>query len=302
MRILLTGVNGQVGHALRAPLTQFGTVLAADRAALDLSQPDALPAALDALAPDLIINPAAYTAVDLAEDNASLAFTVNGEAPRALGTWAAPRGVPIIHFSTDYVFDGSGNRPWREDDVTSPLSVYGASKRAGEIALRESGAPHLVLRTSWVFAARGKNFLVTMARLARERSELRVVADQTGTPTSAHALADAVVEILSGSTAGGPASLRDAFARADGLAHAPCRGETTWHGFASAIVDGLRARGVAVSVKDVVAIRTEDFPAKATRPRNSRMDASRLEAALGVRMPEWQSALARELDELVAAT
>lgn len=301
MRILLTGVNGQVGHALRAPLAQFGTVLATDRAALDLSQLDALPAALDALGPDLIINPAAYTAVDLAEDNASLAFTVNAEAPRALGKWAAPRGVPIIHFSTDYVFDGSGSRPWREDDATSPLSVYGASKRSGEVALRDSGALHLILRTSWVFAASGKNFLVTMARLARERAELRVVADQSGAPTSAQALADAVAAILSGAN-GDPAALRDAFARADSLVHAPCRGETTWHGFASAIVDGLRARGVAVSVKDVVAIRTEDFPVKATRPRNSRMDTSRLEAALGVRMPDWQSALGRELDELVGSS
>lgn len=298
MRILLTGVNGQVGHALREPLQVFGRVIAADRGMLDLARPDDLSAALDAMAPDLIINPAAYTAVDQAEDDAATAFAVNGEAPAALGRWAARRSVPVIHFSTDYVFDGSGQRPWREDDTTAPLSVYGASKLAGETALRQSGAPHLILRTSWVFAARGKNFLNTMARLARERTELRVVADQTGAPTSASALADAVVTILGNAGAADPDGVKLAFAKAGGLVHASCAGETSWHGFACAIVEGLRARGEQLAVKDIVAIGTDAFPVKARRPYNSRLDHSRLQTILGVTMPDWRTALSRELDAL----
>ncbi|MDR3466922.1 MAG: dTDP-4-dehydrorhamnose reductase [Xanthobacteraceae bacterium] len=296
MRILLTGVNGQVGSALREPLQAFGTVLAADRGVLDLGRPEGIAATLDALAPDLIVNPAAYTAVDQAEDDAALAFTVNGEAPRALGRWAAPRGVPVIHFSTDYVFDGSGERAWREDDATAPLSVYGASKLAGETALREEGAPHLIMRTSWVFAARGRNFLTTMARLARERTELRVVGDQIGAPTSAHALASAVVAILTSAGGSDPAAVRSAFARADGLVHATCRGETSWHGFATEIVAGLRLRGRDLAVREIVAIGTGEFPAKAPRPRNSRLDRTRLETVFGVALPDWHAALSREID------
>jgi dTDP-4-dehydrorhamnose reductase len=296
MRILLTGVNGQVGSALREPLQAFGTVLAADRGVLDLGRPEGIAATLDALAPDLIVNPAAYTAVDQAEDDAALAFAVNGEAPRALGRWAAPRGVPIIHFSTDYVFDGSGERAWREDDATAPLSVYGASKLAGEAALREVGAPHLIMRTSWVFAARGRNFLTTMARLARERTELRVVGDQIGAPTSAHSLASAVVAILTSTGGSDLAATRSAFARADGLVHAACRSETSWHGFATEIVAGLRRRGTDLAVREIVAIGTGEFPAKAPRPRNSRLDQTRLESVFGVTLPDWRAALSREID------
>lgn len=302
MRILLTGVNGQVGHALREPLQKFGSVIAADRGTLDLAHPAELAARLDTIAPDLIINPAAYTAVDQAEDDAAAAYAVNGDAPGALGRWAAPRGVPVIHFSTDYVFDGSGQRPWREDDATAPLSVYGASKLAGETALRQSGAPHLILRTSWVFAARGKNFLNTMARLARERTELRVVADQTGAPTSAAALADAVVAILANAGGAGLDGVKAAFANAGGLVHAPCAGETSWHGFACAIIEGLRARGERLAVKDIIAIGTDAFPVKARRPQNSRLDYSRLRTVLGVTMPDWQDALSRELDALCGAS
>lgn len=296
MRILLTGVNGQVGGALREPLRAFGTVLAADRGVLDLGRPEAIPATLDALSPDLIVNPAAYTAVDQAEDDATLAFAVNAEAPRALGRWAAPRGIPIIHFSTDYVFDGGGERAWREDDATGPLSVYGASKLAGETALREAGGPHLIMRTSWVFAARGKNFLTTMARLAGERTELRVVADQIGAPTSAHALASTVAAILASAGGSDPAAIGSAFAAAGGLVHASCGGETSWHGFATEIVAGLRLRGRDLAVSEIVAIGTGEFPAKAPRPRNSRLDRTRLAEAFGVVLPDWRAALSRELD------
>jgi dTDP-4-dehydrorhamnose reductase len=182
MRILLTGVTGQVGAALRASLETLGSVVAADRNLLDLSRPELLAAALDRTAPELVVNRAAYTAVDRAEDERELAFRVNGEAPGVIARWAAGRGVPLVHFSTDYVFDGSGERPWREDDPTGPLSAYGASKLAGEDAIRSAGGPHLIIRTSWVCAAVGSNFLRTIARLTRERRELRIVADQVGAP------------------------------------------------------------------------------------------------------------------------
>src|SRR6202041_2220268 len=174
-----------------------GTVLAADRTVLDFSHPTEIPGILDAMAPDLIVNPAAYTAVDQAEDERELAYRVNAEAPRAMADWAAIHGVPMVQFSTDYVFDGSGDRPWREDDPTAPLSVYGASKLAGEIAIRGAGGSHLIVRTSWVYASRGKNFLTTILRLARERNELRIVADQIGAPTSARSIAQALISIIS---------------------------------------------------------------------------------------------------------
>jgi dTDP-4-dehydrorhamnose reductase len=305
MRILLTGVSGQVGQALRKPLHSFGTVIAADRSALDLSRPDRISAALDSFSPDLIVNPAAYTAVDQAEDESELAHRVNAEAPSEIARWAAPHGVPMIHFSTDYVFDGSGDRAWRETDPTGPLSVYGASKLAGEAAIRKAGASHLVIRTSWIFAARGRNFLTTIARLARERQVLRVVSDQFGAPTSARSIAEGLVAMLSGLSTPENVSLiekmEQKFYEADGLVHMSTSGETTWHGFASAIIDGLRARGISVAVKDLVPIETKDFPAKATRPRNSRMDMTRLQNVFGVRMTAWQDALAHELEGLSSA-
>jgi dTDP-4-dehydrorhamnose reductase len=248
------------------------------------------------LAPDLIVNPAAYTAVDQAEDEQELAYCVNAEAPRALARWAASHDVPIVHFSTDYVFDGSLDRPWREDDPTGPVSVYGASKLAGEIAVREAGGSHLLIRTSWVFASKGKNFLNTIVRLARERSELRIVSDQVGAPTSARSLAQGLISILG--ARGDRNEFMKKFESADGLVHMSTSGETSWHGFACAIISGLRARGVELTVTSVVAIRTREFPTKAVRPLNSRLDMGRLEEVLGVRMPSWQNALVRELDEV----
>ena len=196
MKILLTGATGQVGSALWKPLAQFGAVVAPDRKGLDLSRPDRIAGVLDNISPDLIINLGAYTAVDLAEDEHELAFRVNEGAPRALAQWAFHHDIPVIHLSTDYVFDGSGDRPWKESDSTGPLSIYGASKLAGELAIKKTGCAHLILRTSWVFASKGRNFLNTIVRLARERPELRVVADQIGAPTSARAIADGLVSIL----------------------------------------------------------------------------------------------------------
>jgi dTDP-4-dehydrorhamnose reductase len=296
MRILVTGVTGQVGGALVEPLRAAGTIIAADRAMIDLARPDAMSAALDRIAPDLIINPAAYTAVDRAEDEAELAFRVNGEAPGALARWAAARGVPLIHFSTDYVFDGAGSRPWREDHPTGPLSVYGASKLAGEAAVRAAGGPHLVIRTSWVYAAKGANFLRTIARLARERAELRIVADQFGAPTSAALIAEAVSRIV----ATNGEALAQRFAAAGGLIHMAASGETSWHGFAAAIVDGLKVRRVALAATRVTPIATADYPTQARRPANSRLDLTRLKQAFGIETLHWTDALAPELDRLAS--
>jgi dTDP-4-dehydrorhamnose reductase len=297
MRILVTGVNGQVGGALVERLQSSGSIVAADRTMLNLAKPEQIAAALDRIAPDLIINPAAYTAVDRAEDERDLAFRVNGEAPGALARWAAGRAVPLVHFSTDYVFDGAGLRAWREDDPTDPLSVYGSSKLAGEKTVRATGAPHLIIRTSWVYAARGANFLRTITRLARERGELRIVADQFGAPTSAALIADAVSRIVAKNGTAGR-GLAGRFADAGGLVHLAATGETSWHGFAAAIVEGLKARGVALAATRVVPIATADYPTKARRPANSRLDLTRLRDLFGVATPPWDRALEPELDRL----
>src|SRR5271167_453024 len=224
MRILVTGVTGQVGGALVSRLAGNSEVVAANREMLDLSGLATIGARLDELAPDLVVNPAAYTAVERAEDERELAFRINAEAPGAIARWAAARGVAFVHFSTDYVFEGSGERPWREDDRTGPLSVYGASKLAGEDAVRAAGGMHLIIRTSWVYAARGANFLRTVARLAGERKELRIVADQFGAPTSAEVIANAVADIIG--TGGAP--LAERLAAADGVVNVTASGETSW--------------------------------------------------------------------------
>jgi dTDP-4-dehydrorhamnose reductase len=297
MRILLTGTGGQVGGALLPRLRGSHEVLAPKRAEFDLSDLSALAAALDRFKADLIINPAAYTAVDRAEDEPELAFRINAEAPDVLARWAARHDVPLVHFSTDYVFDGSGKTAWREEDQCRPLSSYGRSKWEGERAIQASGAPQLIIRTSWVYAAQGTNFLRTVARLAHEREELRIVADQFGTPTSASSIAEMVAMILEPSTAA--AELAHRFAAAHGLVHLANSGTTSWHGFASAIVDGLKARKRAVKANVVLAITTKDFPTKALRPSNSRLDLSRLREVFGVTPLPWWQALQRELDLLV---
>jgi dTDP-4-dehydrorhamnose reductase len=201
---------------------------------LNLAEPTMLSGALDRLAPDLITNPAAYIAVDRAEDERELAFVVNSDAPGVMAAWAAGRG-PLIHFSTDYVFNGKGETPWREDSPMGPLSVYGASKLAGEEAVRDANGTHLIVRTSWVYAAQGTSFLRTIARLARERSELKVVADQIGSPTSARVIADAVTALLGSDLT----SLPGRFERARGTVNIAASGETSWHSFATRIVEGL---------------------------------------------------------------
>ncbi|QHO73904.1 dTDP-4-dehydrorhamnose reductase [Bradyrhizobium sp. CCBAU 051011] len=296
MRILLTGTDGQVGGALRPLLVGFGTIIAPAITEFDLSKPDRLVGVLDTFKPDLIINPAAYTAVDRAEDERELAFRINAEGPEAIAKWAAKHRVPLVHFSTDYVFDGSGEAPWREDSPTEPLSVYGASKLAGDRAIRAAGGPHLIARTSWVYAAKGTNFLRTIARLAAERKELRIVSDQIGAPTTARTIASAVADIVLPNLA----NLNNLFARKGGVVNLVCTGETSWHGFASAIVTNLRSRGLPVEVERIVPIATADFPTKAKRPGNSRLDVSRLNRQFGVVTPTWQKALSLELDDFVA--
>lgn len=294
MRFLVTGVSGQIGGALSQRFRELGSVIAADRGVLDLSQPSALPAQLDALAPDVIVNPAAYTAVDRAEDERELAFVVNGDSPGVMAVWAAARGVPFIHISTDYVFDGSGERPWREDDPVAPLGAYGASKLAGEEKVRSAAGPHLIVRTSWIYAARGTNFLRTMARLARERTELRVVADQIGAPTSAALVSDTLAAIVRQSLPDLPA----AFAAAGNTLHLAAGGLTSWHGFASAIIDGLRRRGATLAVQQIVPIATKDYPTKAARPLNSRLDMTRLQKTFQIVPKPWNELLDPELDVL----
>ena len=251
---------------------------------------EAISGALDRLRPDLIVNPAAYTAVDLAEDQRSLAFRVNADAPGAMAVWAARHDVPLVHFSTDYVFDGSGTAPWREDDVPAPLSAYGASKLAGERAVQAAGSRHLIVRTSWVYSNTGQNFMLTMARLAGQRKQLRVVADQIGAPTSARVIVDVITKIL----------------QATSIFRLPCggdivnivsSGETSWHGFASAIVAGLQDRNIGVETEQIVPIQTHEYPTRARRPNNSRLDISRLNRLLGITTPSWRDALDVELDE-----
>ncbi|HEY5126101.1 MAG TPA: dTDP-4-dehydrorhamnose reductase [Bradyrhizobium sp.] len=298
MRILLTGATGQVGSALGPKLAHLGEVIAPGRADFDLALPESLPSGLDRIRPDLIVNCAAYTAVDLAEDEVDVAFTVNAKAPATMSAWAAARAAPMLHISTDYVFDGSGTRAWSEVDPTRPLSVYGRSKLEGENAVRNSGAPHLVVRTSWVYAATGKNFLRTIVGLALARPELRIVADQMGAPTSAETIAGLLTELIERHRADLPAG----FGRADGLCHLTAQGTTSWHGFASAVVDGLRCRGLAPACRMIAAIGTVEYPTRAVRPRNSRLSLERLGAVYGLVPPHWHAGLEAELDKYVTAT
>jgi dTDP-4-dehydrorhamnose reductase len=294
MRILVTGVTGQVGGALVPHLRSIGKLIPVDKATLDLTKLSTIAETLDRIAPDLVVNPAAYTAVDKAEDEPDLAMRVNGQAPGALGRWALKHDVPLIHFSTDYVYAGTGKTPWREEDETHPLSVYGLSKLAGENEIRKSSCCFLIVRTCWVYGAQGKNFLRTILRLAQERKELPIVSDQVGAPTSAAQIADAILGMI----ADGLDCFRNRCAQANGLVHVAASGETSWHGFACAILEGLKRRGVSLAIEDVIPIRTDEFPTRAKRPLNSRLDLTRLQTVFGIRPQHWQAALEKELDEV----
>jgi dTDP-4-dehydrorhamnose reductase len=293
MRILITGVSGQVGGALIARLHKQ-EVIAADRSIIDLAHPKVIPSVLEKLNPELIINAAAYTAVDQAEDHRELAHLINAVAPGAIAQWASTKGIPLIHFSTDYVFDGRGQVPWREDDATGPLSVYGQTKLDGENAVRAAGAAFLIVRTSWVYSATGNSFLRTIARLARERAQLRIVADQIGAPTSAALIADCLARMLYGTLE----SIRNRCVQSSGIVHLAASGETSWYGFACAIVEGLRARGVNLVVEKIDKIRSDEYPTAAKRPRNSRLDLTRLHQVFKIEPVHWRDPLDRELDAL----
>ncbi|MCA0177916.1 MAG: dTDP-4-dehydrorhamnose reductase [Proteobacteria bacterium] len=289
MNIVLLGPNGQVGWELQRALAPLGRLTLLDRAAGgDLAHPDALATAVRALAPDVIVNAAAHTAVDKAESEPELARTLNALAPGQLARVAADLGATLLHYSTDYVFDGSGHAPRAEDAPTGPLSVYGASKLAGEDAIRASGCRHLILRTSWVYAARGSNFAKTMLRLAAERERLTVIADQIGAPTGAELIADASAH-----------ALRMVATRPEltGTYHLTAAGETSWHGYAEYVIATARAHGTALRVQQVAAIPTTDYPTPARRPLNSRLDCTRFTRAFDLGLPPWQQGVARMLTE-----
>jgi dTDP-4-dehydrorhamnose reductase len=277
-RILVTGAGGQLGFELAHWLGAFGEVVAVDRPEIDLADPDAIRRGVRAVAPRLIVNAAAYTAVDRAETEAELAHALNARAPEVLAEEAQRSGAALIHYSTDYVFDGAGDRPYTEDAPTAPLNVYGATKLAGERAVLGSGADALVLRTSWVYGLRGANFLLTMRRLAAQRDELRIVADQTGTPNWCRELARATARIV--------ADGLPALAARKGLYHLSSTGSTTWYDFARAILgEGGPTR--------VLPIATADYPTPARRPRYGVLDTRRFERTFGFGLPPWRDALER---------
>jgi len=295
MKILLFGCNGQVGWELQRALAPVGDLVALDfdskDLAADFSRPHELAATVRAVRPDVIVNAAAHTAVDKAESEPELARTINAEAPDVLAREAVALNAWLVHYSTDYVFDGSGNEPRHEDDPTGPLNVYGRSKLEGEQLVRASGCRHLILRTSWVYAARGGNFARTMLKLAAERDELKVIDDQVGAPTGADLLADVTAH-----------ALRSTIAKPDlaGTYHAVAAGETSWHGYAKLVIEWARARGLPVRVapERIVAVPSSAYPLPARRPLNSRLDTQRLQRAFGLTMPPWQPGVQRMLAEV----
>lgn len=294
MKILLTGTTGQVGGALVGALARLGELVMPTRHEMDMAHAPSIRAFVRETRPDWIINPAAYTAVDKAESETALAHAINAEAPRVLGEEAARLGASVVHFSTDYVFPGTGTTPWRETDRPAPLGVYGGTKLEGERALAGTGAAHVILRTSWVYGATGKNFLRTILKAAEEREELRIVGDQHGAPTTAVDLADATAAILRHGGGGGvPAG-------AQGVFHAANAGETTWFGFAEAMVAAAQAQEPGKRWAKLLAIRTEEYPTPAKRPHNSRLDCARLREVFGVEMPTWQAGLARVMAQRAA--
>lgn len=280
--ILLFGANGQVGQELQLVLPALGRVVALDRANADLAHPERLRETVRVYRPGLIVNAAAYTAVDRAEKEQALARTVNAEAPAVLAEEARSLGAAIVHFSTDYVFDGSKPSPYVETDATGPLQAYGRTKLAGEQAVQSTCERHLVLRTSWVYAAHGHNFVRTMLRLATERDSLRIVDDQVGAPTAARLIAQVTVDVLRALDAGSPGA-------AWGLYHLVASGETSWHGFARHVIAQGRTAGLPLRTapEAVVPITTAEYPVPAARPANSRLDTGKLRHAFGVSLPDW---------------
>jgi len=295
-KILITGINGQVGHALKHAFARDEAldVVSLDRHQLNLTDTDAIRRAVQTIKPDVIINPAAYTAVDKAEAESDLAYAINATAPQVLAEESAKIGANLIHFSTDYVYNGNKATPYVETDTTEPLSVYGKSKLAGEEAIRAVDLPHLILRTSWVYGAYGNNFLKTILRLASEREELRIVADQIGAPTSSQSIAQAVLAILPQWTS-----------ETTGIYHLVNSGVTSWHGFTTAITEEYSSLQVdrawpalKIITANIKAITTQEFPTLAVRPANSVLDCTKLAVDFSVYLPDWRLALMQELKEL----
>lgn len=292
--ILLTGINGQVGYELQQTLSSLGPLVSVGRNQLDLADPDAIRRLVREVQPAIIVNPAAYTAVDQAESEPELAFAVNAVAPGVLAEEAARCRAMMVHYSTDYVFDGSKTSPYTETDETHPLGIYGQSKLAGEAAIRNADVPHLILRTSWVYGARGRNFLRTIVRLAQEREELRIVADQVGGPTSSRAIANATAVMLGAWQE-----------EKSGTYHLSCAGETSWYGFAQAILRFYEAQRAAqnwpslkVHADDLHAITSAEYPTPAVRPMYSVLNNAKLLLAFHISMPLWSEALSSVMREL----
>jgi dTDP-4-dehydrorhamnose reductase len=306
MNILLLGANGQLGRSFLEDggLATHGTLISATRdgrrfddgeaAIADLSQPETLRALLDRHRPGVIVNTAAYTAVDRAESEEALATRINGQAVGILGEWAAAHGALVVHYSTDYVFSGQADEPYTPDTPTGPLGAYGRSKLAGELALTTCGARHLLLRTSWVYAAHGQNFLRTMLRLAAERDELRIVADQQGSPTDTRLIVGATLAALDAWFRAGP----DRRAELSGTYHLVASGHTSWHGFATAIMQEAKARGLLSRVPQVVPITSAQFPTPAKRPAWSVLDNTGFQRQFGYALSDWRQGLRRVIDTL----
>jgi dTDP-4-dehydrorhamnose reductase len=283
VKILITGKNGQLGHELAEKFSRGHDVISLDRNELDLSQPDQIVDNVRAIKPDLILNAAAYTAVDLAEKEAGLAVAINGVAPGILAEEANRLGVPLVHYSTDYVFDGSASVPYKETDAVAPLGIYGKSKLAGEIAVASTAKRHLIMRVSWLYGNRRQNFMLTMLRLMRERENLSVVSDQIGSPTWVRLVANTTEQALNLSSSKPTLKIKD------GLYHVAASGVTSWHGFAAAIL--ANTNDLERRVQNIRAIATSEYPTPAKRPAYSVLNCAKIEAALGVNLPAWDAQL-----------
>jgi dTDP-4-dehydrorhamnose reductase len=296
LRIMLTGSQGQVGWELARSLQPLGEVVALDRKDCDLSKPDTLPAIVQSIRPDVIVNPAAYTAVDRAEEEEDLAGTVNGLSVGILAEEARKIDALLVHYSTDYLFNGSKDQRYTEDDIPDPINAYGRSKLAGEQYIQKAGVRHIIFRTSWVYARRRSNFIRTIQRLAREKSSLNVVADQIGAPTSAELIAD--ITLLSLYRISRHGGTDNPF---NGIYNLTPRSHTSWYDLAVYIVSEMHRSedGLMLSPDDIHPIAAADYPTKAERPANSRLDVSRLEAELGITLPTWQSGVSHTLRDIM---
>lgn len=293
MKILLFGRQGQVGHELQRALRPLGDIIALDRNGQDslcgdLANTQGIASTIARVRPDVIVNAAAHTAVDRAESEADLAFAINASAPGIMAQEAAKLGSLLIHYSTDYVFDGSGTAPWRETDTPAPLNTYGHSKLAGEQAIAASGCQHLILRTSWVYGLLGNNFVKTVLRLAREQQTLAMVVDQIGAPTGARLIADVTAKALATAI----------HQRQSGIYHLAASGETSWHGYATFIVEQARASGVQLTTERIEPVASSAFQAPAQRPANSRLDTGKLQRQFALHLPPWQEGVSQLIKEL----